>query len=279
MINFISDILKDVFDEEIADLITGLKGIKKLVFIAIIIGILVWAYIRWPQTFDLVFTLTGNLLEWLLLFWVFVLTIYVFSREKSKRWFRDSFRHGLRRWEYYGEWRTEQEGNRNVLIVTNSDIGGIARPCRLWTDYVFEFETKIIKHNSTWIIRAKDTFNYVMFQCQPTQIVPHFRVNGHWIRLDPIPLQEPLPINTWFGVHIKVKGTRVVVIVKVNGVDKEIYNDALLEPQVVDISLGKEPPQIHKMIISYTMGSIGFRESGKMECAHFREVCVRKNQN
>jgi hypothetical protein len=141
---------------------------------------------------------------------------------------------------------------------------------------VFEFETKIVKHDSTWVIRARDIFNYVMLQCQPTQLVPHFRVSGHWIRLDPILLQEDLPVNTWFSVRITVTGTRVAVIVKVNGVDREILNDALLEPRVVDIPVSKDPPQSQKVVISYTMGSVGFRESGKRECAHFQDVRVSR---
>jgi hypothetical protein len=55
-----------------------------------------------------------------------------------------AFQHGLVCWEYIGNWHTSQESDQTILIVTDSGKGGIAKPCLLWRDYIFEFETKII---------------------------------------------------------------------------------------------------------------------------------------
>ncbi len=180
--------------------------------------------------------------------------------------FREDFQRDLGNWEYSGEWRTEGEGDRRILIVTQSERGGIAKPCLSWTDYVFEFETKIANQNTSWVIRAKDTGNYVMLQCQQEQLYPHFRVGGKWTNLDwtkenPVILPTRLPLDIWFGVHVEVRGTQVVVTVTVNGRETEILNRPLLEC----------PPAP----VSYPMGSVGFRESSA-ECAHFRNVRVER---
>jgi hypothetical protein len=180
--------------------------------------------------------------------------------------FREDFRHGLENWEYYGKWSTEREGDGHILIVTESPSGGIAKPCLSWRDYVFEFETKIVNGNSSWIIRAQDTDNYVMLQCQQRQLYPHFRMQTRWEKLawtkdNPVSLPFSLPLNTWFGVHIEVRGTLVLVTVTVDRRREILNSNTLLEPPTAPMS--------------YPMGSVGFRESAS-ECAHFRNVRVRR---
>jgi len=192
-----------------------------------------------------------------------------YSCEPRHEKFREDFRHGLENWEYGDEedWRTEREGDGCILIVTGSERGGIAKPCLLWSDYVFEFETKIVNGNSSWIIRAQDTGNYVMLQCEQERLYPHFRMQGRWEKLpwtreNPVPLPFRLPLDTWFGVHIEVRGTLVLVTVAVNDRAREILNNStLLEPPTAPAS--------------YPMGSVGFRESAA-ECAHFRNVRVKR---
>ena len=181
--------------------------------------------------------------------------------------FREDFQHNLEDWNYSGDWRVERRGDQNVLIVTKSGSGGIAKPCLSWKDYVFKFETKIVEHDTSWIIRAQDTDNYVMLQCQQNKLRPHFRKDGQfadtskWTKPITVPIREPLPLNTWFDVRIEVRGTRVVVNVTVNGREKEIFNSPLLEPPIAPGD--------------YPMGSVGFRESVN-ECAQFRNVRIRR---
>ena len=176
--------------------------------------------------------------------------------------FHEDFQDGLENWEHSGEWRTEREGDRCILIVTKSERGGIAKPCLSWTDYVFEFETRIVNGNSSWIIRARDTLNYVMLQCQQERLYPHLRMHGNWFKQDSVILPITLPLNTWFGARIDVRGAEVVVTVTVNDRKWEILNSStLLEPSTVPVS--------------YPMGSVGFRESAA-ECAHFRNVRVKR---
>ncbi len=197
------------------------------------------------------------------------------SAERSE--FCEDFRRGLDQWEYNGAWRTEKEDGRYMLTVTESFDGGIAMPCVLWRDYDFQFETKIVRGNTTWLIRAKDILNYVMLQCGQSELNPHFRVNGMWVKLPPVSLPVQLPVNTWFGVRITVQGTRVIARATVGKRETEIYNGDLLSTGVRGYVIGEEDSaQRADLILSYMVGSIGFREASSAESAHFRNVHVRK---
>ena len=77
-----------------------------------------------------------------------------------------------------------REDEQNILIVTESDKGGIAKPCQTWTDYVFEFETKIVNKYTSWIVRAADIENYMMLQCGQKTLRLVFRGKGTWRHRD-----------------------------------------------------------------------------------------------
>jgi hypothetical protein len=207
----------------------------------------------------------------------FAIIIFLIAFQFVKLWkshrFYDKFQFGLEKWEFSGNWRTERENGGNILIVTNSNTGGIAKACQLWTDYIFEFETKIIQNNSSWIIRARDVFHYVMLQCNPTELCPHFWDDNIWTYDVRIPLPFTIPLNVWFGVRIKVIGIRVVIILIIKGIETEIFNKPLLESKIVPVTI-QDGRNITKML-NYSMGSVGFRESD-VECSHFRNVRVKK---
>jgi hypothetical protein len=168
----------------------------------------------------------------------------------------------LENWIHEGSWSIINEDNTRTLIVTNSGTGGIASPCVSWKDYVFEFETKIMQRNSSWIIRAQNLATYVMLQCQPHAIFPHYRLNGQWTVADQVRLQERLPVEVWFKVRIEVKHSDVkVTIVLPDREMKTLTLRNLLKPSLAPME--------------YAAGSIGFRESS-VECSHFRAVSVKK---
>jgi hypothetical protein len=275
MSNFAIDFFRGIFHREEAGLVAWLQKRKRLavgLVAIVVIGTLCWRCPRlWQAARNVLVNPTPLWVSAVLFVWSLVLAycLYDVRKSRERREFLEDFRHGLEKWEFHGSWRAEKDGNKHILIVTESGDGGIARPCRLWTDYVFEFETKIISRNTSWIIRAQDLFNYVMLQCQPTSLNPHFRVDGQWKPLDSIPLTQHLPVNTWFGVRITVTGTRVIATVRVDDTEREILNDRLLEPRNVTV-------QEKTVFASYPMGSMGFRESSKRECAHFRNVRVTR---
>ncbi len=226
----------------------------------------------------------GPILSWVLLIWLICLTILFYRLEhaKSEREFRDNFKLGLVNWEYKGEWRNIKEGSDSILTVTQSDEGGIAKPCRLWNDYIFEFDTKIVKDTSTWIIRASSLSEYVMLHCQPDYIARHYRTRNQWLLLDYLPINPHLPTLEWFHVQIRVSGSRVVVIATSHGTPQTLFDDMLLDsnPKLVSqqefVGTGwRWTDQKFPYIPNHQAGSVGFRESF-WECAQFRNVRVVK---
>lgn len=223
---------------------------------------------------------------WILWWFVLLLTAYVVNQlvsyaELFLKGFQDDFRHGLlsQKWEYYGDRRVMRESNFNILQVSNSDAGGISTQCKTWVNYTFSFDTQIIKHNSSWLIRATDVFSYVMLQCKPDQIIPHYRIQGNWMILEPVPLPFFILYNEWFHVDIEVRDIRVVVKITYANKTHVVLNMNLLEPKVlpiipVVIGSNNETGKI-KWSCSYPYGSVGFRQYGD-EVAHFKRVRVLK---
>lgn len=282
MSKIIVDFLRRVFEVEEENLAAWFKSKKFLLTLFIVIALTIIAYLRCPRFFintvGFLVSTKDAWLQWLLLLWILVLTAYTYRRQKalSNQTFADDFRRGLRKWEFQGDWRTSREDNHDILIVTNSHSGGFAKPCRLWSDYVFEFETKLVNKNTSWIIRAFDRLNCVMLQCTQDEIHPHFRVDGTWSTAEGIKLPIKLPLNVWFSAQIRVLGTRVVVTAVLDGQRTTLFDLPLLEPRVFQLKIHQEN-QVHEfpVIRSFTLGSMGFRECGD-ECAHFRHIRVTR---
>jgi hypothetical protein len=175
--------------------------------------------------------------------------------------FNEGFGGGLENWVYEGEWSVIKEGEP-ILIVTNSGGGGIARPCMSWRNYICEFETRIMNGNTSWIIRAQNLATYVMLQCQPHGIYPHYRNNGQWKVQNMVPLPKELPTETWFRARIEVRESDVNVTLILHGEEIKI-------PILTDVLKTPSAP------IEYSSGSFGFRESS-VECAHFRGIIAKK---
>lgn len=282
----VRDFLRRVYEEEVTALVEFARRHKMWCFALVVACLLVALLLKYPALFwTLAVTFRDRYTPlWLavvLAAWLLALTYYVHSARKQTEIseFRENFRHGLEDWEYYGGWRTERDGRQRILTVTESAEGGIARPCLLWRDYEFEFETKIVRGNTTWLVRARDILNYVMLQCGRSELNPHFRANGFWLLLDHVPLPLTLPTNTWFFVRIRVQGTRVTVSVRLGDAETEIYNSELLRPEVKTYTISADgETRRTDLMLSYPTGSVGFREWGETECAQFRNVRVKKIQ-
>lgn len=173
----------------------------------------------------------------------------------------------LPNWKFSGEWHTETDENGHFLVVTQSEMGGIAKPCLEWKDYIFKFDTKIVHHSTSWIIRAARRGHYVLLQCQKTRLRPHFfqadrlALVAEWTDPNTVKLPCALPLNEWFTVCIRVAEKTVVVILTVNGEEYEVLNSPLLAPPIA--------PE------TYSVGSVGFRAS-EYECANFRNAYVKR---
>ena len=201
-------------------------------------------------------------LNLLYLLWLLFLSFFLIKYKKQlsevKGDFLDNFKHGLKKWEWEsGDISIE---NGDELSVTKCNTGILTRNGQNWSNYIFEFETKIIKKCSAWIVRARDFNNYVMFQFNKSGIRLHYRIDGEWVILEEKPIRPTIRDNEWFKVRIEVKGDIVIIFIK----DIEIYQEKIFSGH-------------HEIegarFISFPMGRVGFREWAK-EQAYFRNIGV-----
>jgi hypothetical protein len=181
-------------------------------------------------------------------------------------------------WNREGDWIPDTSHDPPDLRVTNSDRGGILRKTDTWTDYEFEFETRIDRENTAWIIRAYDLDNYVMLQCRRDGIIPHYRRDGLWWREQETNLPRALP-EGWFRVCIRVQEDSVSAFWLEEGHRTVLLERDLLGSRTVSlIACRPSPDQPHyvdgPVFMSYLRGGVGFRASGH-ESAYFRNITVR----
>lgn len=182
-------------------------------------------------------------------------------------------------WEKDGDWMADASRVPSDLQVTNSDRGGILSPTKSWTDYEFEFETKIDKECTAWIIRAYDLDNYVMLQCRHDKIIPLYRRAGLWWSEQETNLVQPLP-RGWFKVRIVVKGGSVLISQLDAGERTVLYRGDILAPRTVSLEACRPSPSLPDyssgpVFVSYLRGGVGFRACGH-ESAYFRNITVRQ---
>ncbi len=271
------EFFEKLFAKEISKLLDQAQKYKISIFVTLVGLAVFYLYFRYPRVLAPVMTLEVG---WVIsLVWLIAITVYLYRKENvvNENILKEDFRKGLDRWEFYGDWRCERDEDDYILSVTNSGEGGIVKHCRLWNDYIFEFETKIVHSNTTWVIRARDILNYVMLQCGRAEIIPYFKVNGFWLTLPSVPLLTTLPLNEWFAVRIKVSGIKILVQVTINGqkhtlLDQELLRPGIFQGEVRTLEGDEKPTNI---AVSYPLGSVGFREYGD-ERAYFRNVRVTK---
>lgn len=233
---------------------------------------------------------------YLLLILVFVLFWLYFLHRRLKivaGEFKENFKKGLVNWEFGGEGWTIERGEEGLeLSVTNSGDGGITN-FGLWDNFEFSFQCKIINRNVGWIVRAKDRVNYFMVQCnlediKNPKIRPHFRLGDDYWLIDErlLSLENPIKINDWFDVDIKVYGNTVNVFINDEHALHYFIPDpgrAVTKLPVTTTKIGSENVaddkkeditkyiQEHKVTFSFPNGKVGFRCWGN-EHAHFRKI-------
>jgi hypothetical protein len=206
-----------------------------------------------------------------LIIWIcLILILYLFYRiSKLSRYvaitFKDNFKRNLtKNWDYTGRWELVQ---KNQLLVTASDIGGITKVGQLWCDYRFEFDVLIVNDRIGWIVRAQDLFNYYMIQLTNTHIRPHIRFAGRWVLIEE--RTHNLNITTNVSYHICTDVRSSEITVKVDGQEVyyniDFFNMKFIELQILE---GREILRIVSfqpntiVVPAYTSGRVGFRMDG-----------------
>ncbi len=114
----------------------------------------------------------------------------------------------LARWDCDGNWRVEN----GVLLVGQSDRGGILRDGRNWQDLIFSFSARVVSRNMGVIIRAIDRENYEMLQITPEYVRPHRRriasVGPEW-DANFFTVRHECSVQSPFTCSVVVTGKRV----------------------------------------------------------------------
>lgn len=250
--------------ERIIDIITRYGG--SIPILVIILGYISKLF-SWGNIWFFQWIQNNYFLLWFIWLTIFTLGLAFWIYQLHRRFvsgFKDNFKKDLRHnWDYEGDWRKPED---NVLLITNSDMGGISKIGALWENYTFMFTARIINNCIGVIIRAQDLNNYYMLQIHQDKIRPHRKITypiipdkevaqnqpitninfrTGWVIYDP-----PIPIDPvlhgWFNVKIVVRGQSISLYI----------NDELIFQR--------------ESFLNISMGKIGFRNWG------YEEACVKK---
>jgi hypothetical protein len=205
--------------------------------------------------------------------------------------FKDDFDKGLKNWDFGNEdWKIEQEDGLPLLSIANSREGGITKKGFSWSDYIFTFQTKVIRRNSSWIVRAENRNKFLMIQLNmetPNQhkLRLHLKVPGTkepWYVVEEIDI-EAQSFYKWITVKNVVLGNNVDVFLNNNHLAHFVIPYPIKIPTVELVKIKRggasniEDSEIHRNIaaMNYSVGKVGFRSSNNHEHAHFRKVRVK----
>jgi len=129
-----------------------------------------------------------------------VIIIYFKTREKD--FYFVSLKNPGHKEDWIGEGVFQYDRVHNAYIITDSYSGFIYSKCLTWSDYVVNFNFKILDTSIGVILRATNLSNLVMLQIFEGSIKPHIRVNGlwHWQKPEEVNLtfEENLSLDEWY---------------------------------------------------------------------------------
>lgn len=160
-----------------------------------------------------------------LLCFFFIYKLYI--KYKDTKIVKDNFTKGLSRWAIpQGSGWTIQESIDyeklgKMLSVSNSFFPGILKEAYTWYDYNMEFKILIPKEidennqNFSFIVRAEDNYNGIMFQVSKTYLQPYLLYDSAYIRDGDnyLPLPTILKTNTWINVKVRVSGDEITLFI------------------------------------------------------------------
>lgn len=242
---------------------------------------LVSRFINWGISGSLqtiyLFINTNAIYIWLGIMTLFLVLNRVNLAQLNRRFlyyeFKDNFVN-LGNWDYVGPWRIPEPG---TLLVTGSDEGGITKVGSNWENYTIEFRARIMESCLGVIVRAKDLYNYHMFQIWTDKIRPHYKYTSTLTRERKVkngesiieifsvytwehdgtsnnPVYNAVPLtpkpDNWFDVKLIVLGASIKIFI-----NSELILD---QPSSLNIFSGK----------------VGFRNSTN-ESAQVKDLSVK----
>ena len=157
----------------------------------------------------------------------FLLIYELYLKYRGTQEVKDNFKRGLSKWAIpqNSGWTIQKSIDYSklgkMLSVTNSGFPGILKDAYTWYDYEMQFKALIPKdinhdkQNFTFVVRAEDNYNGVMFQVTKTHINPHLIYDSTFIRdiESNLPLPTILKTNSWISVKVRVNGDQVDIFI------------------------------------------------------------------
>jgi len=217
--------------------------------------------------------------------------VIIYSKIREKDFYFISLQKDSDREDWIGDGLFQYERVHHSYAITNSHSGFIFSKCLTWSDYVFDFQFKILNTSLGVIVRAVNLSNTVMMQIFENGIKAHIRINGFWKAWEPtdakLVFNQNLNLDQWYRARLQCdKGSiRIRIFNKENNtvIDRvwKIPSGEISFSYLTDIT-NKENGFITKSTtipfpINLDYGTIGFRNHGS-EKALIKEVLVEKLQ-
>jgi len=186
-------------------------------------------------------------LVWVCFISIFAIIIYLFIKQYSSSSISDNFASNLNRWSTVKEsgWFIQPCDDKpgKMLSVTNCYYPGILKDACSWYDYELSFIAKIgggLKdedQNFSFVVRAENNLNGVMFQITCRKIRPHLLYNSTYIldAKNDEQLQTLIKPGEWVGVRVRIQGN--IVKININGFDYVYKIPSLVIDNVSNIIL------------------------------------------
>ncbi len=212
---------------------------------------------------------------------VFTVSVFVviYFKTKDKKFFYLWMDKPGDEQDWVGRGKLSFVRTENCYEITDSDAGYIFPKTSSWDDYRYECNFKIVKKYFGCIVRATNLSNYVMFQLrQDKRIKVHLRINGEWIVIENIPI-ENLNHNVWYRLITICDKRKVRIIIKDK--NKEFIDCYFVIPDIVEVVRKRvdEDSNIieekYRQIIDFDFGAIGVRNYPS-ESAFIKNIYLEK---
>ncbi|MFA6098312.1 MAG: hypothetical protein WCV50_01265 [Patescibacteria group bacterium] len=218
------------------------------------------------------------------LFLAFILSLFLASRPKKLFHISLTSRKHGDLWVGNGTFDYDRE--RKTHFITNSFYGFIFPPALNLVDYKVTFEFKIATSCLGVIVRAVNSYDFIMLQIEKQGINPHVFLNGAWQRFEHsatnLSFVPMINEDKWYKVTICCLKKKI----SIQMIDFD-FNREWQIPQTIVLNFPKGKPkdkipgeeiQVEEVTpiylpVNLDIGTIGFRNAGQ-EKAYIKNVYI-----
>jgi hypothetical protein len=228
----------------------------------------------WRLTISVAVTLTATI-------------IVVYSKTRDRDFYFLPLQGPNEKDDWMGEGTFQYERIQNSYIITKSYSGFIFSKSLTWSDYLFDFEFKILNVSIGAIVRATNLSNLVMLQIFDNGIKAHIRVNGLWKDWDPatanLQFSNKLDLDHWYRCRLECDKRSIRIRLHDMAGSQKFDREWIIPQGIIAFQILDASPegQITRGAIPFPInleyGTIGFRNDG-MEKSAVRNVLIDKLQ-